>query len=455
MSRMEGWRERLGQALHKLGIDRLLLAHSGLLFIATVIGQGLAFIAQALVARTIGVDSYGLYAFAFTWISLSSMLAILGSDRLLVRFIGEYRAAGDSALLHGILRWSFLVSMGLAIGLALLMLAGGFGIIGFVGEAATVLLWSALVLPLMVLASWLENALRGFERHGAATLPNVLVRPALFTGLVILFASHGAGAGWALALNAAAIATAGVMCAIALVPCLPSRPGVAVALPRRSWFAASAMLGLNTLALHLNSQLDMLVIGLFRDAAALGVYGAAVRIVTIVGLCSTTVITIFQPMIVAARTSGDHARVLRLCRGGARLIFLAAAGLGVALLLGAELALSLFGPGFEEGATAMRILAFGQIVGGLFSLAAPLLNMTGHQRAVTMVMIGGASANLVLNLLLVPWFGIIGAASATAAATIGWNAALFITARRRLAIDTFPLELPATSARARHAGAPS
>jgi O-antigen/teichoic acid export membrane protein len=289
----------------------------------------------------------------------------------------------------------------------------------------------------MVIAGLVESALRGAEIHGAATWPGRVLRPLLFLAFVVLLSLHGEihDARWALGLNALAIALALIPPAITLLHHMPS-PGARVEAPSRMWLTVSVTLGLNTLALHLNSQADMIVLGFFSDEATLGTYGAITRIVTVVTMSSVAVIAIVQPMIVSAHAAQRNLE--RLVRDGARLVFAAAAVVALTIMLFAGDLLAVFGEDFRGGATALRILAVGWMIGSLFSLAGPLLNMTGFERSATIIMALGAALNIVLNIALVPIFGINGAASATAMSVVIWNIALFWTARSRLGVGAFP-----------------
>jgi O-antigen/teichoic acid export membrane protein len=80
---------------------------------------------------------------------------------------------------------------------------------------------------------------------------------------------------------------------------------------------------------------------------------------------------------------------------------------------------------------------------------APLLNTTGHQDSVAWIFGGSAVMNIVLNAILIPRFGIVGAASATAISTAVYNVWFFVLARRRLKINCFLLGTPSEIANAR------
>jgi O-antigen/teichoic acid export membrane protein len=66
-----------------------------------------------------------------------------------------------------------------------------------------------------------------------------------------------------------------------------------------------------------------------------------------------------------------------------------------------------------------------------------LLNVTGHHRDTMRVYALAAAANVALSFLLIPTFGIIGAAIATYTAMLGGNACLYVLVRKRLGVDAF------------------
>ncbi len=64
--------------------------------------------------------------------------------------------------------------------------------------------------------------------------------------------------------------------------------------------------------------------------------------------------------------------------------------------------------------------------------------MTGHQRFLQRTMVGAAIANVALNAILIPIWGIIGAAIATSAGVIGVNVANLVWARTKLRVQPLP-----------------
>ena len=104
------------------------------------------------------------------------------------------------------------------------------------------------------------------------------------------------------------------------------------------------------------------------------------------------------------------------------------------LLLGKPL-LWLFGPQFTSGDPVMFILVIGFLIRSSMGPAEFLLNMMGQQRACAINLASAAVLNIVLNLVLVPAYGLLGAATATATALATVAILNYLVARRRLGLN--------------------
>jgi O-antigen/teichoic acid export membrane protein len=438
-------RQALTWLIKTSGVDPRLLRHSSFLLGATVLGQALSFAVQMLVARRIGIEAYGLYSYAFAWINLLALISLMGSDRLVIRYGSEYEVRADYALLYGLLRRSFMWSLA-ASGLLMVPFAlVSLSLMAPSPERFGVALWSALALPLLVAGTLTESALRVLEAHGWASLPNRLLRPLVMGALFLLLSVHLTSqpdARWAIATNTIALLVVMLVSVAALRFRLPPRPLQRVATPGRAWLTTSMAFGVNALALWLNVQLGILVLGAFQDAQIVGIYGAVSRLVAILSFAIVAVVTIVQPMIVRALSDVTRVDAQKLVADGSRLILVVNLFLVLPILLFAEPLLGMFGPGFETGAPALRILALGSTGASIICLSGALLGMTGHEKQATMVMVGGCCLTLALNVLLAPRFGATGAAIATTISTIVWNLALFILAQVKLGITAAPVSLP-------------
>src|SRR5690606_15935878 len=93
--------------------------------------------------------------------------------------------------------------------------------------------------------------------------------------------------------------------------------------------------------------------------------------------------------------------------------------------------LYLFGPSFTAGYPLLFIFIIGLIARASVGVAESLLSMAGQQRICAAVYTAVFVLNVALNVLLVPRFGLAGAAMATATALVVEAGALFVVTRQR------------------------
>jgi O-antigen/teichoic acid export membrane protein len=95
------------------------------------------------------------------------------------------------------------------------------------------------------------------------------------------------------------------------------------------------------------------------------------------------------------------------------------------------------GPQFIPGKTALIIICCGQLINIGFGPVGNYALMTGNEKYSTIYMAIGIFINIVLNFILTPRMGLNGTAIATTSSIVFWNAALFITIRKKTGIRTW------------------
>jgi O-antigen/teichoic acid export membrane protein len=118
----------------------------------------------------------------------------------------------------------------------------------------------------------------------------------------------------------------------------------------------------------------------------------------------------------------------------ARLIILLSLPIGIILIFFGKVFLSIYGTDFAIGLSSLRILCIGQLVNASVGSVGLLLIMTGHERDSAWGIGLGAIANVILNFLLIPPWGIDGAAIATSSSMVIWNIILMWFVWKRLGI---------------------
>ena len=101
--------------------------------------------------------------------------------------------------------------------------------------------------------------------------------------------------------------------------------------------------------------------------------------------------------------------------------------------------MGIFGNSFKSGAFILVILALGQFINVITGSVGYLLMMSGNERLLRNNIIFIAVLNLTLNLLLIPKYGILGAAISTSVSLALQNIISMVIVKYRLGIWTFPL----------------
>jgi O-antigen/teichoic acid export membrane protein len=389
---------------------RWILFQSGWAGTFEVGGMGLRFVLALLIARLFGPEGLGTYTLALAFASGAALVGVLGMDRASTRFIALHRARAEQAAVVGMSRFATIVSLA-----ALLFLAAGaieqvWHQPGLAGPVAVI----ALAIPAIALGAVWREGLRGFQDVRLASLLEKVGVPGL-TAVALLVAVVGGIDG----VNAVAVAVVFAYLATTLVAGAqlwkrvagPNAP--APIYHRRTWTRFAALMSLEGVLLFVLQWTDQLMVGLFQDAHQVGVYASALRLAMLVAVPLLAVNSIMGPTAAALHGAGETER-LRVTFS--RMTWATAV---VGLVVGAVLIvlgpwlLGLFGPEFVVGYPALLVLVVGQIVNAATGSVGVILGMTGH--AGRLFVNAGLTAVLtvVLNLLLVPRLGILGAALAT------------------------------------------
>lgn len=436
--------EGLGAQLARGGLGSVVLK---------LLSAGIALSITVLLARSLGPAGYGVYAYVLALVTLMAIPAEFGLPSLVVRETARAQVGRRWDLIRGMWRWAILAAATLSLGVA--VVAGGLAWVlseRFTGLQLTTFAWGLLLLPLVALGNLVGAALRGLRRVLQGQLPELVLRPAGFLLLiagVLIFGGPRLGADTAMALHAGAAAGAFAIGAWLLARGRP-RP-VAQATPAyetRRWAGSAVPLAL-VAGMHLiHQQTDIVILGLFAASGEVGVYRVAAQAAAFVGFGLNAINMVVAPQFARLHAQGDRAGLQWMARFSARIVLLLTLPVvAVLVALGGPILEWVFGPEYGAGYLALAILAVGQLFNAAFGSVGFLLNMTGHERDTARGMAIAVTVNVGLNLLLIPPFGIAGAATATALTLGLWNLLLWRAVHRRLGIDSTALRSPAVPLR--------
>lgn len=417
-----GWRRQFASLLRGEDDRSRTQRNVVLAFLVRVFSAAILYLSQIVLARWMGAAEYGIYVFVWAWVLLLGGLSNLGMSTLMIRLLPAYREQDEMAALRGLLRMGRL--MALAFSTCVAITAGA--ALWWLGDQIT----SAYVLPLFLALACvpiitLSDVQDGIGRANGwmsiALVPPYILRPLLV--LLAMTAAHLSGFALSATTAAGAAVAATWLAAVVQTVLVQRRLRETVtAGPReytpRAWLANSLPLLAITGAELALQNTDVLVVSRYLAPADVGIYFAAAKTMSLIMFVHYAVGSAVANRFSALGARGDAEQLSAFVKDAVNWTFWPSLAIAVAILAVGKPLLWLFGPQFVEGYPMMVILSLGFLARAAVGPAEFLLNMLGAQRACALALAFTAALNLLLNLLLVPRMGLLGAATATATSLV-------------------------------------
>lgn len=202
-------------------------------------------------------------------------------------------------------------------------------------------------------------------------------------------------------------------------------------------FLKSYPMAISALSYFLMQSVDILLLAKYSTFEQVAYYAVAVKLATITSLGLLSVNIIIAPKIAEMYTNGNNEKLKPLLRNSNRLILILSFPVIALLAFFSDWILNLFGNDYVVAQSALLILLFGQFFNSLCGPLGVYMNMTGKQNKLQRMLIFGLLLNVILNIIFIPKYGMIGAASSTALSMIVWKSMATIITYRQDKVKTF------------------
>lgn len=413
-----------------------------------LLAAGLAYVLQIALARTLGADEYGIFAYAWAWVTIGGFIGTFGLGQISVRFLASYSESGDSAHAMGFIRVS-LQTLGSG---TILVALGSLAIIQLNPELPGQVYFAPIVLalvtfPLFALGDLAEGYARSQGWNMLALAPPYILRQLLLLAIIPLLYWLGATPSATIAMGAALLATAITslaQMAIVLRRLLAGMPVKTVERRlTRVWFIAAWPVLLADAAQVLRQNADVLILAFYAEPAQIALYFAATRVASLLGLVEFAVGAAAAHRF-ARVPEGSNTSVLRgLANEAAMLTFWPTLVAAIAISATAPLILSVFGAEYITSAPLVGILAIGYVVRAIIGPAEEFLMMRGHGRSTLLAQFLGLEVTIGLCRALAPEYGAVGVALGNLGALCVTTFVLALCCGRQTGI--VPLPIPSHS----------
>lgn len=388
-------------------------------FIGLAISSLVHFLLRVVLGRELGASGLGLYTLVFTIYMFGMQFAAFGIGAALTKYVAEHNENGKKIreFVSSGLIGSF--SSGLIMGVLMYLFSNVIAINIFHSpEMVHLLKMTAVCFPFIALQKTALGTLNGLRKMNYFALVNIIQNVSVFALsiiLVILFKMNVTGAVLGFVVPTIFVSLFSLYFIKDFFE-VPSKLSDTVS-RELSWFGFYVVLT-NSVGMIL-IQIDSLLIGYFMDETEVGYYAVAVVLVQGITLIPFAIQRVTTPAIATYHGKGEYESIRKLIKNVMLKTFLVTVFLSALLaVFGKFLIGLLFTEEFLPAYLPMLILLIGTAIHTLTISVGGALSSIGKVNIIFRISVLCALINITLNTILIPKFGIVGAASATSISLI-------------------------------------
>ena len=409
-------------------------------FILKISSTVLGFLNQVILARILGAGGLGEVILAVTVVRISMQIAKFGMEETMTKFIPLYIDRKDDAKLKGTILFAmkFCLLFSVTFMLFVLMFSKFIALNIFHSEGLLKLMPVVIVaIPAWVIRDVIGGILRGHKDALRALIPESLISPFFKIVIFLLLTLKGIAPFYAILAFVAGEILAVIVSFSFLQKILRPLKAVRGECNKKKIMEVAYTIIFTGMSVLLYTQADVWILGMFKSTEIVGIYGIATKLVLLVYFPMMAFAAVIPALISSIHASGDLAELKKIVSESTRWILSMAMPIILILLIEGKYILRYFyGPEFEAGYVVLVILTLGQMIKAGAGLIGVLLQMTGEHKVYMKVNIILGIINIILNILLVPSYGMTGAAVATAFCLVMVDIICIFIIHKRLSILT-------------------
>ena len=395
---------------------------TGIYIIGALIGTILGFVGRIIVVRYISQSEYGLYSLALVLMNIFVIMSTMGLREGSTRYIAYFRGEKEEGKIRDVVSSSIKIALIASIVFSsLLFLASNIISTNIFSspELSIPLKILSIAIPFAVLMDILTSIFRGFDRAGPKVYFQDITRTTFFIlllGGVILFKLSFIGVIY----SYLASIVISFICFVAYtikkfpLPIFSVKERFHSSHIRKKLLLFSLpLLAVSTLHLIINWS-DTLMLGYFKTPEVVGLYNGALPIAQLIPIILISASFIYIPIASGLYSKKLITEIGRIYQVLTKWIFSLTLPICLISIVFPETVLNfLFGVDYIQAAPVLRILSFGVMFNVFLGLNSHSLVVMEKTKVIMFASLIGAISNVILNVTLIPYFGIIGAALAS------------------------------------------
>ncbi len=397
----------------------------GFLAAGSLFEFGIRFVIAFLLARVLGAVEYGMYNLAISAAVIVASISALGMDDGMIRYIAMMVGQRDEKGVWGTLQIGFGIGlvMSLLTGVALYLLAEPIGLhIFHEPDLVPLLRLFSFIIPPLTLSNILVGAARGFKRMDYSALAENIIQFVIRLVLIGILALSGLNVFWA----SVVFGLSELAATLALIYLLHKqfsfkRPLRDARRDTREIFTFALPFWVSGLLSKFRKNIQAVLLGTLNTVAGVGVF-AIVSSINLLGRISyKSIIASVKPFLAELHSQGNIQQMGQLYQTTTRWTFMTNLPIFLIMVLFPKQLLIIFGESFVVGASALTILAYAELANASTGICGSILDMTGYTKLKLVNSVIWVLLLSVTNVLLIPPWGVVGAATATLISTATIN----------------------------------
>lgn len=386
---------------------------ASIVYVGLFVELVIAFLAQVLAARYLSVSNFGGLTTGTALLDIGSILGGLGLAAGLTRYLPRVDEDEKRSLVTTAVIVTSVVSFVLG---AVITFNAPFIAREIFGDASVIpsIQVFGAAIPFAALLNVAIGGIRGQKESLYQVYVKNLIHPMTRFVLIILAITYGFGqAGLASAYAIPYVMSA----ALALFLLYRSLPMSVISFDKgltRNVASYSLPFTITKTSGFIYRSADIFLILHFLGSFAVGVYGVAYAATSFMGMLSTAFNFLGSPVASELEHGGNVDDVMRVFQSIARWLVVGSVCVLVPLgVFSTEFISIVYQSKYASGGLALTILTAGFAIKNVMSIHGPILEALGHAKILSFNSITAAVTNLILNVILIPRYGIVGAATAT------------------------------------------
>ena len=371
----------------------------------------------ALLARWVGPEYLGIYSLANAIMLISEVLAKMGLETGIMRFVSQLNPEIDGKKIRSIIGSALKMTIFSSCIIMFILIISSGTIVRLLNESLilkTVVIIFAIAIPFNALTMVSAFATQGFKRLKYKIIVTQFFNPTiLLLSMVFCY--------WFISNQSSIMIPmliTGVTGFIFMFINLKSVSELKINHLIDSTFDTQLLkfsypLMFVTMLQTLMHWMDILMLGYFVDASIVGLYHPAARTAGLLQALLLSFLSIYAPLASQFYGEGKIDRLLYIYKLVSRWLMICALPISSLFIIYPEKVMLLFGPEYLSSAQILVILTIGTLLQSILGAAGPTLTMAGYTKLVLWNTISAFIINFTLNIWLIPIYGILGAAIAT------------------------------------------